>query len=38
MWAVGFCELVRDNLGAIWRSVVHNNQLPVEFPMAIQSA
>jgi len=37
VWAVRFCKLVCDNLGAIRASVIDNDELPVEIPVVRQS-
>ncbi len=37
VWAVRFCELVCDDLGAIRASVVDNDELPIEIPVVKRS-
>ena len=38
MGRVGFCELVRDHLGSVRRSVVNDDELPVELSVCRELA
>ena len=33
MGRVGFCKLVRDDLGAVWGAVVDDDEFPIKVPV-----